>query len=189
MLQRIKNFVTRERGTATLEFCIVFPIIIILFVAAFESAMILTRQVMLERSLDHSVRLLRLTTNENVSGADIRAHMCSNTLVLRNCEDVLVVDLREVDQSTYDLPGDDTLCTDRSGVRVNPLNEYDPHRGDGIENELMLIRVCAQVSTFVPLVGFGLTLTRDDLGQLHMVSSSIFVNEPSGGGASQGAGT
>lgn len=180
MFHRLKTFARREKGTATLEFCIMFPIVLLLFVGVFENALILTRQVMLERALDNSVRLLRLTTNENVSPSDIRGHICSNTLVISNCQQLLVVDLREIDQATYALPGEDTLCVEADGLTVNPDNQYDPRRGDGIENELMLIRVCAQVTTFLPHSGFGLTLTRDDLGFLHMVAASIFVNEPPG---------
>ena len=41
----ISRFLRTEDGTATVEFVIVFPIIIIIFVAAFETAMLLTRQV------------------------------------------------------------------------------------------------------------------------------------------------
>ena len=32
--------------------------------------------------------------------------------------------------------------------------------------------------TLLPFSGFGLNLTRDDTGGLHMVSTSILVNEP-----------
>ena len=70
MFQRLRKFARRETGTATLEFCIVFPIIMILFIAVFETAMILIRQVMLERALDNTVRLLRLSRQ---SGGDRRS--------------------------------------------------------------------------------------------------------------------
>ncbi|MEM6609346.1 MAG: TadE/TadG family type IV pilus assembly protein [Pseudomonadota bacterium] len=173
-----KAFSRSERGTATLEFCIVFPIIMILFIAVFETATILIRQVMLERSLDNSVRLLRLTSNDNITVDDIRTNVCDNTLVLPNCNDVLVVDLREIDQANYILPGEDTLCVDADGA-VNPANEFNTARAaGGPQNELMLIRVCAEVDRILPFSGFGLNLTRDNNDNLHMTSASIFVNEP-----------
>ena len=177
MFKGLKRFARNTEGTATLEFCIVFPIIMILFIAVFETAMILIRQVMLERALDNTVRLLRLTDNPAVTAGDIRTHICSNTLVLSNCQDVLVVDLREVSQVNYSLPDEGTLCVDRDGV-VNPANEFSAARADTDDNELMLIRVCAEVARMVPFSGFGLNLTRDNNDNLHMTSASVFVNEP-----------
>lgn len=176
MFTRLKDFSRCEKATAALEFCIVFPIIMILFIAVFETAMILIRQVMLERSLDNSVRFLRLTHNPAVSASDIRTHICNNTLVLTDCEDVLVVDLRVIEEINYTLPGEDTLCVNSDGV-LNPANEFSV--GSGTEQEeLMLIRVCAEVQRILPFSGFGLNLTRDNNDNVHMTSASVFVNEP-----------
>ncbi|MBF9034036.1 pilus assembly protein [Rhodobacterales bacterium HKCCE2091] len=169
----LRQFLRNDGGTATLEFVIVFPIIMILFIAAFETAMILCRQVMLERALDTTVRLLRLTNDATVTDDEIREVVCGSTLILHNCNDVLVVDLRVVDQVNYALPSEDSLCVDRDGV-VNPANRFDP----GAENQLMLIRVCAEVARILPFSGFGLNLTRDDNDNVHMTSASVFVNEP-----------
>lgn len=178
MVQRVKEFSRCEKATATLEFCIVFPIIMILFIAVFETAMILIRQVMLERSLDNAVRFLRLTNNENVSAGDIRTYICGSTLVLSNCEDVLVVDLRVIDQANYTIPDEESLCVDSDGA-INPANEFTSGRGsDGTRNELMLIRVCAEIARIIPFSGFGLNLTRDNNDNVHMTSASVFVNEP-----------
>lgn len=169
----LRQYARSERATASMEFVIVFPIILILFIAVFETAMILTRQVMLERALDNTVRLLRLTNDVSVTDDEIRDHVCTNTLVLPDCGNVLVVDMRTVDQANYVLPAEDTLCVDRDGV-VNPANSFVP----GAQNELMLIRVCAEVARIIPFSGFGLNLTRDNNGNLHMTSASVFVNEP-----------
>ncbi len=177
MFQRLKEFARCDRATATLEFCIVFPIIMILFIAVFETAMILIRQVMLERSLDNTVRLLRLTSNPAVTVDDIRTNICNSTLVLNDCENVLVVDLRVVDEVSYLLPTEDTLCVNADGV-VNPANTFNTGRSDEEEDELMLIRVCAEVARMIPFSGFGLNLTRDNNDNVHMTSASVFVNEP-----------
>jgi hypothetical protein len=42
----------------------------------------------------------------------------------------------------------------------------------------MLVRACMIVDRILPFSGYGLNLTRDDSGGLHMMASSIFVNEP-----------
>jgi Flp pilus assembly protein TadG len=57
----------RENATATMEFVITFPIIMILFIAVFETSMIMTRQVMMERTLDQAVRILRLANGLTVT--------------------------------------------------------------------------------------------------------------------------
>lgn len=163
-----------EKGTATLEFVIVFPIVMFLLIATFETAMLLMRQVMLERALDNSVRLLRLTNDSTVSTDQIAAHICQNTLIMPNCQDVVVVDLRVVDPPEYELPAEDTLCVDADG-NVNPLNEFSM----GADNEFMIVRVCAEVQRILPISGFGLNFTRDNNDNLHMTSASVFVNEPS----------
>ncbi|QBY00974.1 pilus assembly protein [Rhodophyticola sp. CCM32] len=174
----IRRFSRSERATATTEFVIVFPIILILFIAVFETAMILTRQVMLERALDSTVRYMRLTADLEVTHDQIAENVCANALVIPNCTDILVLDLRVIDQTNYILPDEQTLCVDRDGM-VRPANTFDPGRDAGRENQLMLIRVCAVVDRILPLSGFGLNLTRDDTGGVHMTSATIFVNEPS----------
>ncbi len=169
----IKRYLKRQEGSATVEFVIVFPIILLLFIAAFETSMLLTRQVLLERSLDSAVRHLRLTAGVSATHDQIRTNICANTLVIPDCENALLLDLRTIDQTTYALPDYHVMCVDRTGV-VNPANEFD----GGAQNELMLIRACAAVDRILPISGLGLDLTRDDTGAIHLTAASVFVNEP-----------
>ena len=77
-----------------MEFVITFPIIMILFIAVFETSMIMTRQVMMERTLDQAVRILRLANGLTITAADIRTAICTNTSLLPDCENLLVIDLQ-----------------------------------------------------------------------------------------------
>jgi hypothetical protein len=172
--RRTRRFARRQDGTATMEFVIAFPLVMLLFVAVFESGIILTRQVMLEASLDDAVRVLRLARNLEVTADDIEDAICDNTTAVPDCDNVLVIDLRVIEPPNYDLPPDDILCVDRTDLTVRPGNEFD----QGRDNQLMLIRACAVIDRILPFSGFGLNLTRDDTGGLHMVSTSILVNEP-----------
>jgi len=169
----ITRFLRSEDANATVEFVIVFPVIILIFVAAFETAMMLTRQVILERSLDSAVRHLRLTSGVSVTYDAIRDNICENSPILINCQESLSLDLSVINQETYALPDYHTLCVDRAGT-VNPANQFNP----GADNELMLIRVCALVDRILPISGLGLDLTRDDTGAIHITAATIFVNEP-----------
>jgi TadE-like protein len=169
----LSRFWKREDASATVEFVIVFPLVLIVFIAAFETAMLLTRQVMLEKALDGAIRYLRLTSGVSVTHDAIRANICDNTPVLPDCENSLLLDIRVIDQVTYALPDYQLLCVDRSGT-VTPANQFNP----GAENQLMLVRACAAVDRILPISGLGLDLTQDDTGAIHLLAASIFVNEP-----------
>ncbi|WP_071672825.1 TadE/TadG family type IV pilus assembly protein [Nioella nitratireducens] len=171
---RIRSFLKGDAANATVEFVIVFPIVIFLFVAAFETAMLLTRQVMLERSLDNAVRYLRLTSGITVTHDQIAENICSNTSLIPNCTEMLRLDLQVINQDTYALPSYDALCADQANDEVHPANTFNP----GADNELMLIRACALVDRILPISGLGLNLTRDDAGDIHLMAATVFVNEP-----------
>ena len=177
-MQRTAPNITRfwrdESATATMEFVIVFPLVILFFIAVFETGLILSRQVLMERSLDDAVRTLRLVQGVSLTADDIEDAICANTAAIPDCDNVLVVDLRVIDQTTYSLPEEDVLCVDRNNIEVRPDNVFS----QGQDNELILIRACAIVDQILPVSGFGLNLTRDDTGGMHMVAASIFVNEP-----------
>jgi Flp pilus assembly protein TadG len=169
----IHRFLADEDATATVEFVIVFPVLLMVFISAFETAMILTRQVMLERAVDSTVRYLRLTSGISVTHDQIRQNICDNALLLPNCVETLLLDVRVVNRNTYQLPDSDTLCVDLGGT-VTPANSFHP----GAQNDLMLLRACALVERILPTSGYGLKLTQDDQGFMHMMVSTIFVNEP-----------
>lgn len=175
---RLTRFWRDESATATMEMVIMFPLLMIVFIAAFESSMILTRQIMLERTLDMSVRVLRLSQGVITNADDVRTTMCNNTSFLPNCSELLEIDLQIVDGTTYEMPSNDEICAGRGeDLIIRPDNDFVI----GGDNEFMLIRTCLVVDRILPISGWGLNLTRDDSGGLHMVSSTIFVNEPTGG--------
>jgi Flp pilus assembly protein TadG len=174
LASHIRRFARREDATATIEFVITFPVVITVFIAAFETSMIMTRQVMLERTLDQAVRILRLANGLTVTPGEIRTAICDNTSMLPDCDTLLTIDLREVDRSTYEVPGNEELCIERADSSATLDNQFSV----GQDNELMMVRACMIVDRILPFSGFGLNLTRDDSGGLHMMAASVFVNEP-----------
>lgn len=172
---RIREFWKDESATATLEFVIVFPLLMIVFIAAFETALILTRQIMLERTLDMTTRVLRLAQGVITDADTVRDTMCANTNLLPNCDTLLTIDLIVIDDTLYEMPSNAQICADRgSGIVIAPANNED----FGGDNEFLLIRTCLIVERILPFSGFGLNLTRDDNGDMYMMASTIFVNEP-----------
>jgi hypothetical protein len=171
----VRDFWRDERATSTIEFVIMFPVVITLFIAVFETGIILSRQVLMERSLDEAVRILRLAKGLVLTANDIEDAICDNTRAIPNCDQVLVVDLRRIDRTSYDIPTPDVVCVDRNDIEVRPGNLFE----QGADNDLILIRTCAVVDRILPFSGFGLNLVRDDTGGMHTVAASVFVNEPS----------
>jgi hypothetical protein len=169
----IRQFLRREDATATMEFVITFPIIMILFIAVFETSMIMTRQVMMERTLDQAVRILRLANGLTVTPGrhphgDLRQHLTAARL--RHASDDRPARDRPRDLRRAGQPGDVHRARGRRS-RSTP-------RSTRVDNQLMMVRACMIIDRMLPFSGFGLNLTRDDSGGLHMMAASVFVNEP-----------
>jgi hypothetical protein len=76
------------------------------------------------------------------------------------------------------VPGDQEMCIERADASApRSSNTFNP----GSDNQLMMVRACMIIDRLLPFSGFGLNLTRDDSGGLHMMASSVFVNEPDEG--------
>lgn len=183
LIALLRHYARDERATSTIEFLIMFPVILTLFVAVFETGVILSRQVLMERSLEEAARLLRLSREivDPVTGQsrapnadDIKTAICDNTRAIPDCDNVLVVELTVIDRATYAMPANGVACVRRDDPGNVPVNPFD----QGAGNQLVLMRSCAVVDRILPFSGFGLNLARDDTGGLHMVAASVYVNEP-----------
>lgn len=83
MIRGFRKFLCRdERGTATVEFVIVFPLIIAVFMSTFEAAMLTAKYTMMERALDITIRELRLNANTPLSESDVKDRICNETLLI-----------------------------------------------------------------------------------------------------------
>ena len=170
---RSNAFWRDQTGTATVEFVIVFPMFMIIFIAMYESSMLLTRQVLLERSLDLVVRDLRINSDGSVITAEeLRSQICDNTLLLSQCESGLILELTEI-PTTYATPDADAPCVNRA-EDISPNAAWNL----GGRDQLMLIRACYASEQMLAISGVGMRLARDASGSALMMASSIFVNEP-----------
>jgi len=164
----------REEGSASVEFVILFPMFMILFVSCFESAMLMTRQVMLERAVDLSVRGLRLGTWTPPTHTDLKKNICRLAGIIPDCMNVILVELRPVSTETWSPLNNSPTCVDRSQA-IQPVTTVD----GGLDNEMMLVRACVKVKPLFPATGLGMILPKDGWNSYALVSTSAFVNEPS----------
>jgi hypothetical protein len=175
LLRRALRAARREDGTASVEFVVVFPVVVAIMFQAFEVGWITVRQTMLERALDLTVRDLRLGHISNPTNDKLRQYICSAAGgVISDCTSNMLIELTKVDTSTWALPSPRATCVDRSET-IQPVTTVQQGSGD----DLMIIRACAIINLMFPLVGVGPHLTQDSQGGIAIVASSAFVNEPS----------
>lgn len=164
----------REDGTSTMEFTLMVPAFMLIFMASFESGMLMVRHTMLERAVDMTMRELRLGHFVNPTHASLKADICSHTVIIANCNDVLKLSLEPINTTTWALPDNTPTCVDRAAA-VQPVTEVNP----GGAEEIMLVRVCAITDALFPTTGIGLDLAIDGQGGYGIYTETAFVNEPS----------
>jgi Flp pilus assembly protein TadG len=173
--QRLRAFGLSESGVATVEFVVVFPFFVTIFLSSYEVAIMNIRAVMMERSLDMVVRDIRLAGGADIQHDAVRSRICNNAILIPNCADVTKIELTRVDRETWTTNLEVTPdCQDREDEIKPPKNFKN-----GTQNDLMLIRVCATVDAIFPTFGVGRTIPKDEQGGYILMSSSAFVNEPS----------
>jgi TadE-like protein len=170
----LRRFRRNDGGTASVEFVFAFPVIMIIFMAAFESGLLMTRLIMLEQALDRTMRELRLGRLENPTALSIKDEICSRTVIFKDCTDNVTVELTKVNNVSWDMPRTRTQCVNRE-EEINPVLVFN----QGAENEVMMVRVCAVQDAIFPTTGLGLDLPTDSQGGYGLISVSAFVNEPS----------
>lgn len=181
----LSRFWNSEDGGPTVEFVILFPAFIAIFLSAFESGLMMTRNVMLERAVDLSVRDLRLGTPIPPSYDEFKESICERALIIEECETLIQVQLEPIDLTTFNVPSNAVNCIDENthNATVDPINPIDDTTYLGGENdELMIVRVCALFTPFFPGTTLGMQMPRyDDDGtdKYALVVTSAFVNEPS----------
>lgn len=177
MIRRFLNmfrvFRRSEDGTASVEFVLVFPAFMILFVSAFELGLMMTRHAMLERALDMTIREIRLNTAVNANHEQIKRMICNGAGIIPNCMDSLKLEMIVLD------PRDWTNFARRADC-VDVDRPYAPVRNfeNGQQNQLMILRACSLFSPIFPTTGIGYHIPRQSGDQYALISLSAFVMEP-----------
>lgn len=174
----LPRFMRREDGNATVEFVIIFPVFMLIFMSTFDVGMLMVRQVMLDRGVDITVRALRLgqltpEDEEDSVHELLKRNVCSIAGILPDCMNKVLIELSPVDNVSWTPLTPNPTCVDVD-ADVQPVT--NPVFGG--QNEMMLVRVCALMKPMFPTTGLGLMLP--DIGDYYaLVATSAFVNEPS----------
>lgn len=173
-LSRLRNFRRNEDGVAAVEFTLVFPIVLFMFVWAVELGLLMTKQVMLEHALDVTMRNLRLGVLVDPTSSTLKREICNRARILGECHDTITIEMTPIDTTAWAMPAESVRCVDRD-QNIEPVLAFNL----GVQNEIMLVRACVIVEPLFPGTGIGAMLQKDATGGYGMAAVSAFVNEPS----------
>lgn len=163
-----------ERGLASIEFALFFPIYLGLFFWAVELGIVMMKGTMLDHAMDVSMRELRLGLVADPSPEQLKADICARARLIGNCEDQLMIELQPVSTQTWAMPVTPVTCVNND-EELQPVVTFDP----GGQQELMLVRACIMIPVLFPEMALGRRLFTDGSGNIGISSTSAFVNEPS----------
>ncbi len=169
--------IVRENGNSTIEFTILMPLVMAIFLASFESSVTMMRKTMLDHALEATVRELRLGQIANPTLADLRTRICNRMAMVDNCTANLTVELNRRDTSLstgITLPSLTAGCIDRATDAIEPVLEFEP----GAANDLVLVRVCLTQDIIFASTEVALSESDPDSQVYHLISTSAYVNEP-----------
>lgn len=169
----LARFHRSEDGTATIEFALTFPAIMLVFMSSVELGLATFNHSMLERAVDITVRDIRLGTGEAQQHDELKATICERAAFITDCDKNLKLEMIQVDPRAWVGIESDADCTDLS-QEVAPVRNFV----NGKENELMILRACAKIDPLFPTTGIGKKIEKDGAGQYALISTSAFVQEP-----------
>lgn len=175
-----RRFLKDESGTASIEFLFVFPMVFLIFTAAFESSMYMARYVMFERGVDLVVRQVRLGTYMNLTHQSLKEKFCEIGLMVSSkadCMNKMRIWMQPVNTANFVMAAPPVTCVDQAS-QVNtddpPANEF----AYGTDNDIMLLRICLKEWPMFPTSGISVKMPTQPDGSVAMMVTSVFVNEP-----------
>ncbi|MCF6305176.1 MAG: pilus assembly protein [Rhodobacteraceae bacterium] len=170
--RKFGKYLRANRGNATVEFVLIFPVLIWIVFSTFELGWMTTRQMMLDRGVSLTIRDLRLGKIPNPTHEALKDLVCDRATILRDCKNSIFMELVPMTLSAG-LPQTSTQCIDRTG-QITPVENFTA----GLEEDIMFVRVCVVVDPLMPGMGIGAGLNQLSGGGFAMVAYSAFKLEP-----------
>ncbi len=170
----------REDGSATIEFVILFPIFMLLFISCFELGTIMLRQTMLDRSIDMTVRQIRVGAVPVVDHDTIKEMICERSSFLTDCSTELKLEMQVVDPLVWTNLDPDVDCVDHANP-AQPPKAFVPGGG----NRMVVLRACHLFEPYFTDLGIGTVLgdlmPTESGNSYRLVSITSYVVEPTSG--------
>ena len=126
-----------ESGATALEFAIVAPLFFALIFSFFDVGLLMLRDAVLSHAVDKAIREVRI--DGEVTVAEFTSRVCERAYIFVDCENTVVVDVREVGSAAVTLPTGSAPCIDETDPTLRPSTEFQPN----VTARIMYMRVCA----------------------------------------------
>ena len=166
--RRLRRLAANVRGSAAIEFAALAPLIIALTVGGMQVGAIYFAQTELARITNAASRNVMLGGAINQTAAQFQSSLCANLAAIFSCSGLMV---SLTPQPSYSSIGTTppTLTFDSHGAVTNVF-PYDP----GTYGDIMVL----QVMYLLPVVSGPLFKFSTSSGQVFLVSTIVFKNEP-----------
>lgn len=173
--KRVTRFGRDESGaTSTIEFVLLFPLFMVMFLSMFEVGLLMTRAVMLDRGLNIAIREVRLSAGGTVTSDSLRDRICEEAWIFKTCSDDMVVEMTVLTGDDFsNMPSAKMPCVDRAN-NVTPTTDFTM----GTSNNLVFLRACIVVNPWFPFSGFAANLSLDPSGGFAIRTEDAFAIEP-----------
>lgn len=168
-----RHFARSDHGSATVEFVIAVPFILMFLFSAIDFGVVMLRQVFLDRSVDMAMREVRLGNVAQNGLEDFRTRICDGTFLIQDCTNALTIEMRPVDTTTWAGLDQPAQCVNRE-EEINPVLTFNP----GAANQIMMVNVCAVADPFISLTGIVMGMVSNPAGEYLIATKAAFVNEP-----------
>ncbi|WP_333714316.1 TadE/TadG family type IV pilus assembly protein [Yoonia sp.] len=174
----LTRFAKCERGTASIEFVIIFPVFFTFFLMTYESGMVSLQHVMLERGLDIAVRDVRIGSMLNPTQETLKARICEVAGIIPNCVSQIQLEMVQRDPRAWVNLSGSVECINRS-LTVQPVVAFS----NGGNNDMMVLRACVRIDPLLPTTGLGKAIVEANSndaagGSVALIAHSAFVIEP-----------
>jgi len=178
LTRRLRHILQREDGAVSVEFAILMPLVMTVFLATFENGITMMRKTILDFALETTVRELRLGMIGSPTPALLKSRICERVVMINDCAQNLTIELNVRNTATgFIMPSTTGRCIN-SATRVEPVLLFQP----GAANDLVLVRVCLVQDIIFPITTAAMRVANNASDstnyEYQLISTTAFVNEP-----------
>ncbi|MEO1324929.1 MAG: TadE/TadG family type IV pilus assembly protein [Pseudomonadota bacterium] len=173
-----RRFASDNEGSSTVEFVIFFPFLIALCFAGVEFGWLMTRFMIVERSVDVAMREVRLGGIQNPTYDELRDRICDTAGIIATCEQNLVL-TTQVIPTGGSVDPTPAPCFDRLATEeeLEDFNPADGHNTGGATS-MVVIKICAVVDPILKNPVYDVLLGFDESGGFRIRTTTAFLHEP-----------
>jgi hypothetical protein len=170
---RLYRYIRADDGNVTVEFVLLFPALMYIFMIAFEVGLWNVREMMLRRATNVVVREVKLSTGSPPTYEELRKAICDGSLFTTDCETDIRIDMQAFTVDEWARAAAPPPCLNRAAP-IEPVSGFTP----GAPNMLMVMRVCRLFDPIFPGGSIGRAISENADAEYGVRVTAAFVSEP-----------